>query len=64
MHCCVAVFGTLTLKTPAGRANRGYRYTEPYYKNDYFPPAVLLEAGAELLAAFLCDLVDVLDFAL
>jgi len=54
----------LTLKTPAGRANRGYRYTEPYYKNDYFPPAVLLEAGAELLAAFLCDLVDVLDFAL
>jgi len=52
------------LKTPAGKANRGSRYTEPSY-NDYFP-AVLLEAGV-LLAAFLCDLWlvdDVLDFAL
>lgn len=49
------------LKTPAGKANRGSRYTEPSYK-DYFP-AVLLEAGAVL---FLCDLCVVLvpDFAL
>ena len=63
MHCGAAVFGKLTLKTPAGRANRGSRYTEPYYNNDYFPPAELPEAG--VLAAFLCDLVDVvLDFAL
>ncbi|GFZ95838.1 hypothetical protein GCM10011408_15130 [Dyella caseinilytica] len=55
---------TSTLKTPAGSANRGSRYTEPFY-NDYFP-AVLLEAGS-LLAAFfvLCVfLVPVVDFAL
>ncbi len=67
MHRSTAVFDELTLKTPAGRANRGSRYTEPYYNNDYFPPAVLLEAGAVLLAAFLCDLWlvdDVPDFAL
>lgn len=41
-----------TLKTPAGRANRGSRYTEPYCSNDYFP-AEPLEAGALLF--LVCD---------